>query len=389
MSLGWRIRYNARMADKQRSDAGTIDIGLPSPGPLRTGDDVTWYDGKLRGSGPLLGIRPDGSVRVRYDAFGLEKEFSTIAKLRRSVPVPSAPPAWDRLPPDAALAKPTEFEHRAFDELLEQVVPPGPSVRQFVDEVWARGYEVLFSGGVVRDVLNERTPRDINLVTTMPLADVSDLLSAMYGPDQVAPSGSRLREVAFVSPSHLLQVTVSSSDWFVGHPISVRNICLGAFDEPNGLFGNDLSRHCLNTDFTCNCAYYQPQANVLIDPTGVSLAHIDSRTLALAHDHSDRPAAFWGWLSVRSWRFLVDGYTASPELQREFSQRLTGGILAMGRPAFIGALKREVLQQLPYDARQHRLGVVELLLDEWGLSIVWTEHIAPSINLILGDVDDG
>lgn len=267
------------------------DLRLP-PSPIpRPGERVCWY-AQAR---PMAGIVQGHDVRGRavvLDDFGLVHRRA-FEEMRLAEPLSRPPPSWFDLPSGGRLLRPDPAALGPFRSLLAQRIPPGPSCRELAREIWARGFEVFLVGGSVRDLLAGSPAQDIDLATTMPLDRMLGFVEAMYSTRAVDARRGHLR----------VGGTPASGDPF----IDVNVFVAADPGSDDATFGTGFERDLAYRDFACNALYFDPENEVLVDPSGHGAADCASRTLRLIrgpHDPYQMAQIF-----VRAVKLMARGFS--------------------------------------------------------------------------------
>lgn len=330
----------------------------PSPIP-RPGERVCWY-AQAR---PMAGIVQGHDVHGRavvLDEFGLFHRRA-FEEMRLVEPLSRPPPNWCDLPSGGRLLRPDPATLGLLRSLLAQRIPPGPNCRELAREIWARGFEIFLVGGAVRDLLAGSPAHDIDLATTMPLDRMLGFVEEMYSTRAVDARRGHLR----------VGGTPASGDPFIDVNIFV------AADpgSDDATFGTGFDRDLAHRDFTCNALYFDPENEVLVDPSGHGAADCARRTLRLIrgpHDQHQMAQIF-----VRAVKLMARGF--SPEAD-------TRNVLLDGYRPMLAEMKSETrLFYFEYqvlgkartrEARRSAVAGYKAVLDALGCGEDWQVYFA-------------
>ena len=119
----------------------------------------------------------------------------------------------------------------------------------------------------MRDLLAGTPTQDIDLATTMPLDRMLGFVEAMYSTRAVDVRRGHLR----------VGGTPASGDPFLD--VNVFVAADPGTDE--AVFGTGFASDLAHRDFTCNALYFEPENEVLVDPSGYGAQDCERRTLRL------------------------------------------------------------------------------------------------------------
>lgn len=285
------------------------ELSLPVCQLPRPGERVCWFARSNPQTGILLGHNRDGHAVIRT-AFG-NSATRRFDEIRLIDPYHRVGPNWSRLPSCAQLLRPNSTLTKQFETLLNHRIPPGPRYIDLIKEIHFRGFEIFLVGGTVRDVIAGAIPKDVDLVTTMPLALVSKFLPSMY---QYNPSIAR--NLGFIR----IGGTPESGDPF----IDLKEFSQFMPGTSDVVFGVEFDRDVSNRDFAMNALYYEPINNVIIDPTGRGAE--DAKKKILSFICSTGNGFQYAQIFVRTVKFAVRGFTPTSEtlavLQGELMEAL-------------------------------------------------------------------
>jgi hypothetical protein len=247
---------------------------------------------------------------------------------------------------------------------LGQVIPPGPSYRELVEEIWFRGYEVYLVGGTVRDVISGDDSNDIDIVTTMPLAKFQALLSSMF---------KKLVSLRYVNGYARLGGKGREGDPF----IDLKVFCHGGIGTPDALFGSDFKLDLGMRDFACNAIYYDPINQALIDPSARGLEDAKRRILALVCNGTARPPEARGQIAIRYFKFLMRGYTGDPESDLNLAKGFIPFISSMKSSQRLAYFRRQILGKIAAKKHAEAIGTFETVMRSSGHGNIWDELFRP------------
>ncbi len=155
-------------------------------------------------------------------------------------------------------------------------------------------------GGACRDLLSNKTPNDYDLVTDIPMDKLIELFT----------DGGF--SVSLTGVAHFV-LNVSLADYIV----EISNFrkdtnCDGRHaDVEIGTIHDDAHRR----DFTVNALYINTKTGEVVDPTGMGLDDIKTKTLRFVGKPKDRIRE--DWLRIfRFFRFISRGYAPDPKSLR-------------------------------------------------------------------------
>lgn len=279
---------------------------------------------------------------------------------------------WHRLPAAGLMVRPTPTERRALERALACSTPPGPPYRQLIDEIWARGFEVFVVGGAVRDAFVGAVPRNVNVVTTMPLDLLLPLFQSMYGAPPSLDASARTEGTL------RLGVLPEASD----PPLDVSVFRHRTRPTADTLFADCFASDVAFRDFACNAVYYEPVNDVLIDPSGFGIDDAVERRLRMVGDVRLQTPHERGELAVRYCRFRRQGYQSvdcDPQIARDFVPMLR----EMSPVHRIGYFRTQVFFGLAVPDQHAAFEATERIFHELGLTAIWHEVWAPIRSEIL------
>jgi poly(A) polymerase len=152
-------------------------------------------------------------------------------------------------------------------------------------------------GGATRDLLMGKTPNDYDIVTDIPMKRLIELFED--GGFEVSLTGV----AHFVLNVHFSSYTVEVSNF------RKDVVCDGRHAEVElGTIDDDAHRR----DFTVNALYINTKTMELIDPTGMGMDDIKTRTLRFVGKPKDRIKEDYLRV-IRFYRFVGRGFTPDPK----------------------------------------------------------------------------
>lgn len=351
------IRVDAMLQEVTDTDG----LKLPECPIPRCGEEVCWFRGFTRRHGIMLGHNSRGLAVVQSDEGA--QITCDFRELRARDPLNRLGPNWQRLPGEAKILRPSEEQLQRFKTLLDQRTPPGPRYSDLVTEIWARGFEVFLVGGTVRDVVSGEDSKDVDLVTTMPLALMRPLLRSMYN---VEDKGSRSNGFIRIGG------TPTSGDPFIDVKM-FSNCFIGTQDA---LFGGGFESDRKHRDFACNAVYFDPINAVLIDPTGNGINHAIDKILQPICGTGD-PRQM-GHIYIRFAKFLMRGYKADEVVIQTMQVEYAACLGSLEMSEKVRYLTAQVVNKSTSDAAE-TLQVLRESMEKIGHDDVYRTHFAPAI----------
>lgn len=258
-----------------------------------------------------------------------------------------------------------------INSVLDEPIPPGPTYRDLIEEVWGRGFEIYLVGGIVRDVLSGDGGNDVDLVTTMPLQKAHQFLKSMY---VIVPKGNGRR--GYIR----LGGTPRSGDPFID--LKVFSNCFMGTD--NAAFGVGFDRDVVHRDFACNSLYYDAINGIIVDPTGRGIQDATNKTLRLVCATDDRRQK--AQIFIRYIKFLMRGYTPTEDTEEAITKGYARCLSGMTRDFRRSYLITQVTSKIR-DIRKKReaLIAVKAQLVCVGASDVWSEFFDIDIDAMFSD----
>jgi Poly A polymerase head domain len=317
----------------------------------------------------MTGHDIDGNAVILNDfGNGTTKSFEEI---RLCDPFDRVGPNWMTLPAAGKIVRPDTSTSTQLNTLLARRIPPGPSYRDLIEEIWSRGFEAYIVGGTVRDALNGGVGNDVDVVTTMPLTYALKFLPSMYRYD---PSLSRERGY----------ISIGGSKRSGDPHIDLKLFSDSLLGTKEAIFGVGFERDVRHRDFSCNAVYYEPINNVLIDPTGQGIS--DSKDKLLSFICGSANHHQYAQIFIRAIKFVARGYRLTPETKARVTTDLAAALPSMRLQIRSRYIKAQVLgncsspDQFPHVMQTYRECMVSL-----GLSYVWDTHFEPLLGGLLND----
>jgi len=258
-----------------------------------------------------------------------------FSEIRLRNPFQRLEPNWARLPDGAKIVRPSPSTSATLKQLLAQRIPPGPSYADLVTEIWNRGFEVFVVGGTVRDAIADKTPNDVDLVTTMPLFLMKEFLHTMYRYDPEAA-----HERGFVR----IGGTPASGDPF----IDVKVFSSSLPGTPDAVFGVDFLRDVAHRDFACNATYFDPINDVIIDPTGFGISDAQNQQLTFICATND--LFQHAQIVIRTIKFSARGFSIAPSTLQRLQDDLVHALAVMKALTRVKYFRAQVLSKCPSSA---------------------------------------
>ncbi|MYT75210.1 hypothetical protein GTY60_36800 [Streptomyces sp. SID8367] len=205
----------------------------------------------------------------------------------------------------------------AVDGCLDESGAEGAFVRQTMTRVPDLGHAFWLIGGAVRDLVDigpAARPNDLDFAGTLPpLRMLQDLEER----SRLAALGDYR---AAVSPASLVVHLSRPPQGGNGRILEYK--ALAVTDFLSSAYGGGLAEDVTSRDLTVNSLYYDHGRSVLVDPTGVGLAHLRSRPKVLATRNAERPPERAAGVLVRFLKFAVRYPDADTDGLREWAARL-------------------------------------------------------------------
>jgi hypothetical protein len=361
------VPKSAQPRESVRPDSLSI---APCPLP-RPGDRILWYKDALPHRGVLLGHNWAGGPVIQND-FGGPSILESFEAIRVEDPAKATGPNWTRLPSDARIVRPRAAEREAFDALLARRTPPGPRYAELLHEIAGRGYETYVVGGTVRDILGGDEPKDVDIVTSIPLQRLIPLLSSMYRVRKFQPE-------ALLNGHVRLGGMPGSGDPFI-------DLCVFKYRDPgtpDAVFGSDFLLDTQHRDFACNAIYYDPLNGVLIDPVGRGIADADERLLSVVANPDLRTPYHQGQLVIRYVKFCCRGFRGTAECAARIATEALCSLEGMHKSVRISYMKTQFYGRCPKDEREHVTEQARLVFVSLGADAVWQRLVHPFMKELL------
>ncbi|MEO6953005.1 MAG: hypothetical protein ABI321_14490 [Polyangia bacterium] len=221
-------------------------------------------------------VRVDGEGETFDVPLGSVSVVGTARALREHVPPAHrhVPSVREKASLDAMLAQPIAVQGRSI------------TAGEYVRAIGAAGFETLVVGGAVRDAVQGVPARDVDLATSAWITHVDD-----------AARDAALPALASEPPLGIL---------FVGKPSDQLDLRVLRkrfnFGREQSLFGGSLLDDARHRDFAMNALYYDPVAELILDPLGCGVS--DARTRTLTPTWLDDPIGWVDWNAGHVLRFL-------------------------------------------------------------------------------------
>jgi Poly A polymerase head domain len=308
------------------------ELTLPLCPFPRPGEKVVYYSDARPIIGELRGHDQKGNAII-FNQFGTYN-IKSFEAIRPHAPLQRHEPNWHYLPSNACLYRPTEEQQKHLDELLNKRISPGPKYIELFYEIWARGFEVFLVGGTVRDVVCRKSSNDIDIVTTMPLRFLRNVVGPMYHQRE---RGNDKRGYIRIGG------TPNSGDPF----IDLKVFSDSQQGTSDATFGVDIKRDALHRDFACNSLYYDPINRAIIDPFGHGLKDAQNSELNLVCDTGvDRQMA---QIFIRIIKFNIRGFVISEDTESRMKSRIIECIPTMTKAALKQYVATQILSKYTND----------------------------------------
>jgi hypothetical protein len=361
-NAGYLSQHETSMAHPAFLAVDPAALALPECPLPRPGERVCWYADSRLVTGVYKGHNREGQPLILndFDNPVLKESFDAI---RLHDPFTRLGPNWSSLPPSGNIVRPPQSMREAFRALLRNRIPPGPTYLDLATEIWSRGFEVFVVGGTVRDVLHDANSRDVDFVTTMPLVYARRFLRSMYRYD---PSEKDSRGFIRIGGSP------DSGDPFIDLKVFSDSL-LGTEDAT---FGVGFERDVKHREFACNCLYYDPINEVLVDPTGYGIEDAIVRRLRLVcgtddpHQHAQ--------LFLRYFKFLSRGYSSTEETTSRVCGDFSRAVPAMKTSVRLVYFRAQILNKCESrDEHPQAIAAIRRLMTDCGLQEIWNKYFEP------------
>jgi len=157
-------------------------------------------------------------------------------------------------------------------------------------------------GGCVRDLLVGKNPKDFDIVTDTPM---DALQKAFEQADwDVKSTGQNFLVLNISKNGRMFEIANFRKDGVYSDGRRPETVQIGTIEED-----------AIRRDFTINALYFDPYTEKILDPTGMGLKDIETRTLRFVGRPNDRIKE--DYLRVfRFYRFLRKGFTPHPKSLR-------------------------------------------------------------------------
>jgi Poly A polymerase head domain len=354
-----------------------MDFKLPFPITPRPGEEVIAYQGLSRHEGVFVGYNTSDGLMIRVG----QESFITVPnflQIRPKDPFLRKEPCWKDYFDKKNVLQASNEEKKHLDNLLNEIITPGPTYLEFINEIWSRGYETFLVGGGVRDVLNGEHPKDVDLVTTIPFNILTPIVKSMFGDTGF----SRSRINGFMSVG---KDASNKKDRSIYDPlIDVKNIFSYAPGTNDAQFGANIDYDYKFRDFACNSIYYEPINSFFVDPSGLGINDAKTKKLSLVNDTSkEHPKYKKANISFRFFKFVKKGYQPTDACVKAINEKIKPLMESLGHSHRIGFFRRYFLNNISEELRAERsvaiLEVQEMMV-AYGFEDVWEKYYSPHLN---------
>jgi hypothetical protein len=340
------------------------DLKLPDCPLPRPGEEVVWYTDAVKRTGVYLGYGP-GSKPIVDSKLGFNDRLNNFAGLRLLHPEKRVGPIWSNLP-EGTIRRPHEAETAKFMTLLLRVIPPGLRYMELIHEIWYRGFEVFLVGGTVRDVIAGGEPKDVDLVTTMPLTLALPFLKNMFRNE---PS------IDYKNGFVRLGGTPRSGDSFIDLKSFV-------YKEPGtnqAVFAGDFQMDVKHRDFACNSVYYDPVNNALFDPRECGIRTAEEKTLEIVCDWTLRGPYHRATIVIRFCKFVTRGFKFTDQTATELHTYFLTDLNAMEASRIVDYVNTQLFSKSPPGARADLLAALKQAFIDLRAESIWRARIEPAL----------
>jgi hypothetical protein len=247
------IRAVLSAADKQRLRMPTCRIPRP-------GDRIAWYQPGVLQRGTLLGHTWNGEPFIKPD-YGSRNRLPNFDMIRIDEPAAAVGPIWCSVGP-SDIVRPTDSERARLHELADRKIPPGVMHSELLTAIWDWGFEAFLSGWSVGDVLAGSPSRDAEIVTTMPVNRLRQLIVDMYDAKRII-DGEAMWQAGCFRIGNLASIAEQY--------LQVRAFRYYAPGTTDAVFGASFKHDMALGTFSCCAVYYDLMNDILIDPSGLGV----------------------------------------------------------------------------------------------------------------------
>jgi len=181
--------------------------------------------------------------------------------IRIDEPTAAVGPIW-RSVDRSSIVRPTDSERDRLHELADRKIPPGVMHSELLTAIWDWGFEAFLSGWPVGDVLAGVVGRDAEIVTTMPVNLLAQLIVDMYDAKRIV-DGEAIRQAGCFRIGNLASIAEQY--------LQVRTFRYYAPGTTDAVFGASFEHDMALGTFSCCAVYYDLTNDILIDPSGLGI----------------------------------------------------------------------------------------------------------------------
>jgi hypothetical protein len=343
---------------------------LPISSLPKQGEEVTWFSQNTINRGTLKGYDSENRPMI-INEFGNPDQTNDMFSVRPSQPNLRIKPNWNRIPNTGKIITPTFDLNAAIIEKLNQIIPPGPTYLELINEMYQRGYETYLVGGTVRDFIQGDPSNDIDIVTSMPLKSSIPLIKSMFA-----------NNFSFRPQNGYIRVGGSPS---TGDPfIDIKNFYVGLGGHAR-IYGSEITDDYKVRDFACNSVYFDPINNQIIDPTGIGFDDALRKKLTITKDLASNTAKSNAQILIRFIKFSIRGYNYSEETLQQLKTEICPMFRAMSQGEKVDYINRQIINKSPIGkSKEHFEKFIEKF-SEIGILDFYNEQIRPIEKLIKTD----
>lgn len=332
------------------------------------GDRIEWYDGPRQMSGTVVGHRGGGELVVKLP-IGHEQAVSE----KRPLLATNGPPrrAYQALSPKQIL-RPRPEELQRFVRLAKCWLPERLAVEDVTRACRGRGHEVYLVGGIVRDTIHGGDFHDVDLIGSMPVRDVFEMLRSMT--KKRRSEGGPSLTFGHLGLSANSEPGVLSLDY-----CTFRHAYPGT---SAAIFDADFTRDVGHRDFSMNAIYYDLNNQVLIDPTGHGIADAVAFHLRPAWSDEFIGKEAQGAIAVRYFKFRARGATADATCGSRIVDQLDR-LLGDWHPSELARYIRRQVVRKNLNQEEEAMEKFHAAFVSDGAREAWRRYVDPLRDLIL------